>query len=361
MQLDVLGIGTAQPEHWIEQPAAAEFAAAMLGASTEHARTMHMLYRRSGVERRGSVLLSAATSAGRQTFFQLPTDDADRGPTTADRMLQYSTEAPALAVAAAERAMDESGVLPEVVTHLITVSCTGFGSPGFDVVLIEELGLSPDVARTHIGFMGCQAALNALRVAAAFISADPRACVLVCCAELCSLHFQYGQEADNQVSNALFADGAAAIVCGSVPTVSGAWRLVQSGSHLFDGSQDLMTWEIGNNGFVMKLSNRVPEVISRQLRSWFEPWLRSGGVSLSEVGSWAIHPGGPRLVSAVGAALELRSGADAVSRQILAECGNMSSPTVLFILQQLRRQRAQRPCVALAFGPGLAVEAALFR
>lgn len=357
MSLVVLGTGTAQPEHRIEQPAAAEFAASLVGASAERARTMQVLYRRSGVERRGSVLLTGLANGRRQSFFPLSSSDADQGPSTAERMLQYSLEAPSLAVAAAEEALRESGIRAEAITHLITVSCTGFQSPGIDVFLTAELGLRPDVARTHIGFMGCQAALNALRVAGAFVEADSQARVLVCCVELCSVHFQYGMEPDRQVSNALFADGAAALVCGNSIARDG-WRLLRSGAHLFADSRDLMTWEIGNNGFVMQLSNRVPDVIERELRSWLEPWL--GEVKLSEVGSWAIHPGGPRLVSAVAAALDLPAGADAVSRQTLAECGNMSSPTILFILRALRMQNAPRPCVALAFGPGLAVEAALF-
>jgi predicted naringenin-chalcone synthase len=122
-----------------------------------------------------------------------------------------------------------------------------------------------------------------------------------------------------------------------------------------------MTWRIGDHHFEMTLSKRVPSLIAGGLRPWLEAWLASQGLRRDGVASWAIHPGGPRILSAVEEALELRPEASATSRAVFADCGNMSSPTVLFILERLRRERAPRPCVALGFGPGLAAEAALFR
>ena len=362
MQLSILGIGTAQPTHLIEQADAAEFAVSINGVSAEHARTLQVLYRRSGVERRGSVLLKcAAGPEERQSFFFPPEDEADRGPSTADRMAQYAAEAPALALTAVRGALAEAAIPLESIKHLVTASCTGFAAPGFDIVLMNELPLSPDVSRTHVGFMGCHAAINALRVASAMVAKDPGSRVLVCAAELCSLHFQYGHEPDSMVSNALFADGAAAAVLGAGTPSPDDWSLVKTGSHLFADSLSAMSWHIGDRGFEMRLSNRVPELIAADLKPWVESWLAAEGLELDDVASWAIHPGGPRIVSAVMSALELPAGADAVSRQTLSECGNMSSPTLLFILDELRRRHAPRPCVALGFGPGLVVETALFR
>lgn len=267
---------------------------------------------------------------------------------------------PALAVSAARESLRDADVLPERVTHLITVSCSGFNAPGFDIALFKQLGLAPEVARTHVGFMGCHGLLNGLRVARAFLAADPRACVLVCAVEMCSLHHQYGWNADRIVANALFADGAAALVAISGQSSSNSlYHVVASGSRLLDDCEDAMTWRIADHGFEMTLSPRVPELISRTIRPFLESWLAGQGTDLAAVGSWAVHPGGPRILAAFGEATGLDRALLEPSYQVLAEYGNMSSPTVLFILERLRLSGAPRPCVALAFGPGLAVEAAL--
>jgi predicted naringenin-chalcone synthase len=210
--------------------------------------------------------------------------------------------------------------------------------------------------------MGCHGALNGLRVANAFTTADPLARVLLCAVELCSLHYYYGSAADKLIANAIFADGAAAMVgCQSVPAASlQPWSLAASGSCLIPDSVADMSWTVGDHGFEMTLSRRVPGLIARHLRPWLEEWLSACGLSLAEVKSWAIHPGGPKILSAVEDSLELSAAALAPSRRVFAEYGNMSSPTVLFILQQLRLQNAARPCVAIGFGPGLVAEAALF-
>ena len=233
--------------------------------------------------------------------------------------------------------------------------------PSFDIALIKQLGLSADVARTHVGFMGCHGALNGLRVANAFLNADRSACVLLCAVELCSLHHQYGWDSDRIVANALFADGAGALigVTGEASAVAKGYRVVASGSTLIEDSEDAMSWRIGDHGYEMTLSPRVPEIIGRHLRPWLEGWLDKHGLTIATVGSWAVHPGGPRILSAFGEATGLHRGAVEHSSAVLAEYGNMSSPTILFILDRLRQAKAARPLVALAFGPGLAVEASL--
>ncbi len=360
MDLAILGIGVAQPEFKIEQGMAAEVAAGLNRLTPDTARTMQMLYRRTRVQQRSSVVLDRGDGPTRQSFFPISADDNDRGPSTARRMARYAAAASPLALTASQNALQQAGVAAESIQHLVTASCTGFSAPGIDVALIEQLELSRDVSRTHIGFMGCHAAINALRVAQALAAEKNAGNVLVCATELCSLHFQYGQEPDTVVSNALFADGSAAVVCGPPARAGQPWRLVKTGSHLFAASQAAMSWQIGDHGYAMKLSAQVPELIGRSLRPWLESWLAKAGHSLAAIGSWAIHPGGPRIVGAVCEALELPSGADDTSRQVLAECGNMSSPTILFILQRLQRANAARPCVALGFGPGLALEVALF-
>ena len=209
--------------------------------------------------------------------------------------------------------------------------------------------------------MGCHGALNGLRVARAFAASEPGSRILLCAAELCSLHFSYGSEADRSIPNALFADGAAAVVAAPASEVGpGPWRVVTNGSVLIPGTADAMTWRIGDRGFVMTLSAEVPRLIHAHLKPWLELLARRPtGSDPESVGSWAVHPGGPKIVDAVGQALGLDRPALADSREVLAGYGNMSSPTVLFILDRLIRRDAPRPCVALGFGPGLVVEAAL--
>jgi predicted naringenin-chalcone synthase len=273
-------------------------------------------------------------------------------------MRHYAELAPPLALAACRRALD--GDPAGSFTHLVTVSCTGFFAPGLDRGLVAELGLPATVARTHVGYMGCHAALNGLRIARAFVDADVDARVLVCAVELCSLHYHYSWDPAKLVANALFADGAAGVVAVNARSAPAAWRLAASGSCLFPDSADAMTWTVGDHGFEMTLGKNVPGLIARRLRPWLEGWLAGHGITVAGVGSWAVHPGGPRILSAVEEGLGLPADALAVSRAVLAQYGNMSSPTLLFILRQLIDERAPRPCVALGFGPGLAAEAALF-
>jgi predicted naringenin-chalcone synthase len=293
-----------------------------------------------------------------------PGAGSEGGPTTGERMRVYAADAGPLTLRAARQALEQARLRPADVTHLVTVSCTGFAAPGVDLALVSGLPLPATVLRTHIGFMGCHGALNGLRVASAFCGADPTAVVLLCAVELTSLHYHYGWDPQKIIANALFGDGAAAVVGTGMgeagPTGAGAWRLRATGSCVVPDSADAMTWTIGDHGFEMTLSRRVPALIARHLRPWLTGWLESQGVKLEEVASWAVHPGGPRILEAVAEALGLPHEATADSRAIFAEFGNMSSPTVLFILERMRRRQAPRPCVALGFGPGLVAEAALF-
>jgi predicted naringenin-chalcone synthase len=300
-----------------------------------------------GTRRTGSVFLPRGTAD-------------DWGPTTGQRMRQYAQGAGPLALAAAGRALAAAGLAPAAVTHLVTVSCTGFQAPGVDVELIRGLGLPAGTERTHVGYMGCHGALNGLRVARALTGSDPAARVLLCAVELCSLHYHYQWDPPKVIANALFADGAAAVVgTGAAAGTSPLWRLTASGSCVFPDSADAMTWTVGDHGFAMTLSRHVPGVIARHLRPWLAGWLDRHGLALAEVGSWAVHPGGPKILDAVEEALGLSREATRAAREVFAEHGNMSSPTVLFILDRLRARGEGRPCVALGFGPGLAVEAAL--
>lgn len=357
------GLGTSAPPFSISQPDAESRAAAISGFSPDDQRKLRLLYRASGVKQRGSVLLEPDGQGGvTQNFYGVRSAEDDRGPSTAERMSRYEAAAADLAEQAALRALRAADCSPTSIAHLITVSCTGFSAPGFDFALIDRLGLAPTVSRTHVGFMGCHGTLNGLRVAGALASQSPGVPVLLAAVELSSLHHFYGWHPDRLVANALFADGAAAVVGSARPaeTGKGAWRLIAQGSTVLPGTSDLMSWRIGDHGFEMTLSAQVPGVIIETLRPWMEQWLSTTGIPLDDIRSWAVHPGGPRILSAVEEALSLPDQTLSVSRDVLAHHGNMSSPTVLFILDRLRRHDAPLPCVALGFGPGLAIEAVLF-
>ena len=359
MSMTILGLATAEPAQFIEQSDAARLARTFLSDGRE-ARLLPALFQRTQVRSRGSVLLQSASGCEpRQSFYPPTVGPADRGPATALRMQRYAEESLPLAGAAAARSLELAMVPPEAITHLITVSCTGFFAPGLDVGLVKRLGLLPTVARLHVGFMGCHGVLNAMQAARATVRADPAAVVLLCAVELCSLHFQYGADADTLVANALFADGAAAMVGRASAGREVPWRLVSSGSYLLPDSADGMTWKIGDHGFEMTLSSRVPELICGHLRPWLEGWLARSGRRLEEIHSWAIHPGGPRILTSVAETLRLPETAIATSVEILARYGNMSSPTILFVLRRLQEEGHRPPCVILGFGPGLVAEAAL--
>jgi predicted naringenin-chalcone synthase len=359
MSIAIAGLGVAVPEHFIGQEDAAERAGTLVTSSAKEQQMTAVLYRRSGVKKRHSVLLRSSTNGepAEQHFFSPATRLAANGPTTATRMQAYDDAALELARNAAVSALADADAHRDEITHLVTVSCSGFSAPGVDLGLIRQLGLPPSVARTHVGFMGCHGALNGLRVARAFAAADSHAVVLLVAVELCSLHYQYSADPQQLVANSLFADGAGAMVIRASNT-SGP-QLLDSGSHVVPDTRDLMSWRIGDHGFEMTLSPRVPEVIRGELRPWMTGWLAKHNLTLADVAHWAVHPGGPRIVDACETALGLERGGLDRSRDILARYGNMSSPTVLFVLNDLLRQAERGPCVLLGFGPGLAIEASL--
>lgn len=349
----ITGLGVATPMEQVDQRSAAELASRLSPATGHEAAWREAMYRRSGVERRGAV-----ASHG---LFEPASEDRPHGPTTARRLAAYDRHAAELAARAATDALRAAGLGPSAITHVVTASCTGMSAPGVDAALIERLGLPRTVQRLHVGFMGCHAALNALRAASALV-ATSGGTALVACVEVCSVHFQYGTRRDHAVANAIFADGAAAaVVTRSSAAPSGAIGIGASVSALLPGTAQAMAWTIGDHGFEMTLSASVPEMIERHGAGVIGPWLSSLGVEARGVGGWCVHPGGPRVLGAVERALGLDESATSASREVLARHGNMSSPTVLFILEELRRHGVRGSVVMLAFGPGLTIEGLLVR
>jgi alpha-pyrone synthase len=368
MSLVIRKIGTAVPDTVVDQADALSVARALACPTQEQNTWLPGMYAGTLIDTRRLALAPGVVRDildGTQLSgspFLPKADPEDLGPTTAERMAHYVELAPPLALAACREAIAGSGVEPEGFTHLVTVSCTGFFAPGIDYALVSGLGLRPTVQRTHVGYMGCHGALNGLRVAGAFAS-DPKARVLLCAVELCSLHYHYSYNPSKMIANAIFGDGAAALVgvAGGVSMngSANAWRVLATGSCYLPDSKTAMTWNVGDHGFEMTLAKNVPSLILRHLRTWLEGWLDEVGVGLGGVRSWAVHPGGPRILTAVEEAIGLTPKDTTASREVFAEMGNMSSPTVLFILRKLMERNAPRPCLMLGFGPGLVAEAVL--
>lgn len=374
---EITGIGTAVPRYQAHNKASATFATKISCATTDEARKVQALYRRTGIDQRGSVLLEDHAVSDIVNEFYAPAENTqDRGPGTKARNDRYRSEAPALGKRAATAALRASGLMSEEITHLVTVSCTGFNAPGIDIALIDALELPYTTQRIQVGFMGCHAAINGVRAAKGLVAADNDAKVLMCCVELCSLHYQYGMVTDHIVSNALFADGSAAVVIefdgrrlthpsSSIESTHTNRQSVgvvdATGSFLVPSSRDAMTWCIGDNGYQMTLSAQVPHLIERHLPAYLNDFLQQHGESLGSIGGWAVHPGGARILSAVEKSLALPAHALANSRSVLAEHGNMSSATMLFILERFAAQNQPKPWLMLGFGPGLEIEVALLR
>ncbi len=366
MGLSILGMGTAVPSLRVSRDEAIEAAIVLANCDEDRAASMRVLYKHTEIASRHMVLpkdvlqdVIQGTDVTGHPF--VPHGPDSQGPDTAQRMHIYDQEALPLALQAARGALLDARLEPGDITHLVTVSCTGFAAPGFDIGLMKKLNMRPGVERTHVGFMGCHGAFNGMRVARAFVESLPSARVLVCATELSSIHYYYTWNPKRMVGNALFGDGAGALVAGpdrSFPKEP--WRLRASASCLFPDSEQAMTWSIGNHGFDMTLSTRVPGLIATHLGSWLKEWLASHHLTINQIASWAIHPGGPRILNSIEESLGLPKGTAATSREILQDYGNMSSATILFILNSLRLQRAPLPCVALGFGPGMVVEGMLF-
>jgi predicted naringenin-chalcone synthase len=361
----IIALGTAVPQRTLLQTDVGEavlraLPAAAHGEMRRIRQYVKRLYRSSGIERRHTVL-GAFPGGGPDGDFLPALPQEFDGPTTAARNEIYRREAAPLAARAARRALDSAGEgIAGRITHLVTASCTGFAAPGFEIELIRQLGLPTSTTRIHIGFMGCYAALPALQTAKAFAESDPDACVLVVCLELCSLHYRHSFVPDIITANALFADGAAAAVVASASRRrEPRLRLTSFRSDLIAGSNDDMQWRIGNYGFTMALSQKVPALIRQSLYSCFDACCRRGGIDPREVAHFAVHPGGKAVLERAAQAL----GRDAVqfdaSYHTLRTCGNMSSATLLFVLAKLLADGIRGPVFAAAFGPGLCAETAV--
>lgn len=338
-------VAGAVPDHDIHQAYIA-WARGQLGDRRER-MLFERMAERSGINHRWSVL-PVAPDGGSPVepggFY------ADRMPSTAERMQLYAEAAPELALAAIAKLSEQTEL--GAITHLVVASCTGFVAPGVDQIIAARLGLD-DVERTLVGFMGCYAAVAALRTAYHIARSQPEARVLVVTVELSSLHLRLLTEPEPLLAGLQFGDGAAAALVTAQP--QGFAMTAQFNATLPD-SGELIRWTIGDTGFEMTLSGEVPGRIGAALH---DPAVRArllDGWAVPDIDAWAVHAGGRSILDAVERGLGLAPDALDSSRRILADFGNMSSSTLMFVLADLLRRPERRRGVAIAFGPGLAAE-----
>jgi alkylresorcinol/alkylpyrone synthase len=336
----IAGVGSAVPTE-VSQEEAWE------GFFAEHYRENPLaerLWRRAGVTTRHGVAV--------------PWKEDVREWGTAARMERFLEEAVPLGREALHACLAEARLAPQEVSALTVATCTGYGTPGLDILLARELGLAEDTQRLHVGHMGCYAALPALATLADAATARNKTGLLLCI-ELCSLHVQEdNHDVDQIIAHSLFSDAAAAV---AVRPGGAGLEVVDVAARTDIQSAPLMTWDVTDRGFRMGLAREIPEVLERHAGSLVGSLLARHGLSPEEVAGWAIHPGGPRILEAVAGPLRLDEDALELSRSVLRDFGNCSSPTVLLVLQRVLEQplREGDHVVCVAFGPGLTLYAAL--
>jgi alpha-pyrone synthase len=365
MKTRLVAIGTAVPETCLSQTASVDFMQKALQLDEKEKQKLAILYRSTGIQNRYSVIKDYGRSPDKFTFFPR-NENLEPFPPISRRMEMYRCYAAKLGLQAVENCLNQ---LPDFdnsnVTHLITVSCTGMYAPGIDIEMVEALGLRTEVERISINFMGCYAAFVALRTANFICQAQPEAKVLVVCVELCSLHFQKKKTEDHLLANALFADGAAAALL-QAESVEGKMSLQIENMFsdlALSGKQD-MAWHIGDFGFEMVLSAYVPDIIREGIGKLTRRLLSRLDYQLAEMEHFAIHPGGKRILEVIEQELCLSKEDNRFAYQTLRDYGNMSSPTVLFVLKNLWQSLSEadigKPVLSFAFGPGLTLESAVF-
>ena len=358
MSTFIQSIGTAVPRQAITQQDVLRFMLKAHRLNGEDAKRLELLYRATGIRKRFSVLKDYGLE---ENFDFFPDNQTlEPFPDTAMRQDKYRSEAVKLSKKAALSCLD--GIDPLTITHIVTVSCTGMYAPGLDIDLVRELRLPLHVQRTAINFMGCYAAFNALKVADAICQSSSEVNILIVATELCTLHFQKEANEDNLLANALFGDGSAALLVTNRASANKSFRLDHAHSTLDPSGHEEMAWNIGNNGFEMRLSTYVPDYLEKSIGALIGKV--NDNSKTSEYDYFALHPGGKRILQVLENELKIQPEQNSHSRSILKEYGNMSSATILFVLKSIWDHTGiddnNKKILAMAFGPGLTLESMVF-
>ncbi|NVO18408.1 MAG: type III polyketide synthase [Bacteroidetes bacterium] len=358
----IISIGTAVPQHGARQSTILEFMRNAYHDDTA-SRKLNILFHNSGINTRYSVVPDFGNKQSGKSFFDvnLPV------PGVEERLKVFKENASSLAIKAMNNAFQRlnTSLSDFKITHLITVTCTGIYAPGIGAALIEELELPEDIFHTAINFMGCNAAFPALNLANMITQTDENAKVLIVCVELCTLHFHAVDNSDNLLANTIFGDGAAAVLVVSDSAakknhlaglcIKGFFSLL-----LYKGRQ-LMGWNITPVNFEMVLNTGIPEFIGSEVKDILHKAGEKFNITQSAIDKWAIHPGGKKILDSVRQELQLGDTEMQFSYKVLADYGNMSSPTILFVLREIMDsvQKEGESIFSIGFGPGLSIETAL--
>ena len=354
---NLISIATSVPEYKHPQSEIFQFMQQAYQLDDTEKRKLSFLYKKSGIDNRYSVIqdfnMDAIRKSNTSPWFK-------KDLLIDARMKLYQEEALPLSMNGINDCLDGIND-PNVITHLITVSCTGMSAPGLDLAIMEQMKLNPSIFRTSVNFMGCYAAIHALKIGKMICDTDKNAVVLIVATELCTLHFQQTYSEDNAASSLLFGDGCAALLLSDdekylpLASIDGF-----SSTVVLKGKKD-MSWELSKNGFLMTLSGYVPALIKEDISVFVYEALKKIGVNISEIGHWCIHPGGKKILDNIEQKLELDKNALLESRKILKNYGNMSSPTILFVLKEIIENAKNKPdagnkIFGVSFGPGLTME-----
>lgn len=360
----IISIGTAVPEYGTEQSVILGF---MKDAYCDDvaSRKLNVLFKHSGISTRYSTIPDFDKTKLKNVLFNEKQDTS----TVENRLTVFKEKAIPLAIEAITNALKKinANISDFGITHLITVSCTGLYAPGIDAELIEELNLPNDIFHISVNFLGCNAAFHALKIADLITRSDDNAKVLIVCVELCTLHFQPKNNHDNLLSNTIFGDGAAAVIITSDKYQNNPTQnsLVINGfySLLLPKGKDLMGWNITPVNFEMILDAKIPDFIGNEINTIILKASEKFNIEPNSIKKWAVHPGGKKILDTIKKELQLNDDDLKYSYKILDEYGNMSSPTILFVLNELMeaKQNKNDSIFSIGFGPGLSIETALFR
>lgn len=351
---DIISIATAVPDYCHRQEDILHFMQDIYQLDENEKRKLAFLYRHSEIEKRYSVIEDYSKPRSEWQF--LPSKEYAPFPLLDERMKLYNHYAPALSAKAVKECIN--GIVePSQITHLITVTCTGMSAPGLDLQLAESLGLASNVFRTSVNFMGCYAAVHALKLAKIICDTTANSNVVIVATELCTIHFQKEYTPDNAASSLLFADGSAAVLVSNCISNSQSLTLKNFYAEIaYKGKHD-MAWELSSSGFLMTLSGYVPQLIEEDITVLVEKALQHNNLKREDISHWCVHPGGKKILEAIQKKLALEEDDLCYAKSVLKNYGNMSSPTILFVLKEMMNNAtALKNVFAVAFGPGLTME-----
>ncbi len=359
----IISIGTAVPKYGTSQSTILDFMQKAYNDDTT-SRKLKILFHNSGINTRYSVLPDFNSEQPEHILFNVN----QSAPNVEKRLNVFKKEASLLAISAIHDSFKKinTSIVEFGITHLITVTCTGIYAPGLDSELIEQLNLPLDIFHIAVNFLGCNAAFHALKIADMIVKTNSNAKVLIVCVELCTLHFQAKNNDDNLLSNTIFGDGAAAAIVTS-NTYTGHHNNIEIEikgfySLLLNNGKNLMGWNITSLNFEMILDSRIPDFIGNELNEIISKSEKNLHFNISEIDKWAIHPGGKKILDTIKKQMQMDDSKLQYSYKILAAYGNMSSPTILFVLDEfmLAEHKPDESIFSIGFGPGLSIESGLF-